>query len=113
MHTVVDHTVIGKKIREFRLSAGLTQEGLAERLGVTFQQVQKYERGVTKVNLMRLQELAIILGVPVSAFFDESSLVVFYLSEEESRLLKAFKQVPETLRGSVLEIVDNLGQKKS
>jgi transcriptional regulator with XRE-family HTH domain len=113
MRTVMDSATIGKKIREFRLIAGLTQEKLAEKLGITFQQVQKYERGATKVNLTRLQQLAGILDVPVSAFFEESSLTVYRLSEEEMCLLKAFKQVPESLRGSVLEIVSNLVQKRA
>ncbi|WP_136526309.1 helix-turn-helix domain-containing protein [Geomonas ferrireducens] len=111
MHTVQDSAAIGKKIREFRLLAGFTQEQLAEKLGITFQQVQKYEKGTTKVNLTRLQQLAGILDVPASAFFEESSLTVYRLSEEEMGLLKAFKQVPESLRGSVLEIVSNLTRK--
>lgn len=92
--------------------AGLTQERLAEKLGITFQQVQKYERGATRVNLARLQQLACILDVPVSAFFEESSLTVYRLSVEELKLLKAFKLVPESLRGSVMEIILNLAQKK-
>ena len=113
MNTVLDSEAIGKKIRAFRLMAGLTQEQLAEKLGITFQQVQKYERGTTKVNLTRLQQLACILNVPVSAFFEEPGLTVYRLSEDEMRILKAFKMVPESLRCSVIEIISNLSQKKA
>jgi transcriptional regulator with XRE-family HTH domain len=51
----------------------LTQEKLAEELGITFQQVQKYERGITKVNLEKLQQLSIVMKIPISAFFLDGS----------------------------------------
>jgi transcriptional regulator with XRE-family HTH domain len=112
MHMVMESAALGRKIRECRIVAGLTQEGLAEKLGVTFQQVQKYERGATKVNLARLQQLAEVLDVPISAFFDESSFSACRLSEDEAKLLKAFKQLSEPLRHSVLDVISNLLQKK-
>lgn len=107
----MDNIAIGKKIKELRLLAGLTQEGLAEELGVTFQQVQKYERAATKINLMRLQQIAVTLNIPVSSFFDASSYAVSTLSEEESKLLKAFRRVSPTLRSSVVDIVTGLAEK--
>jgi transcriptional regulator with XRE-family HTH domain len=103
---------IGKKIREYRQQAGFTQERLAEKLGITFQQVQKYERGLTKVNLTKLQQIAEVLKVPVSSFFEESSCTAYQLSEEEKQLLKAFRQINESLRNSVIEIVAGLKKKK-
>ncbi|MCM0082308.1 helix-turn-helix domain-containing protein [Geomonas sp. Red32] len=109
---MLDSAAIGKKIKEFRVSVGLTQEGLAERLGITFQQVQRFEKGTTKVNLSRLQQLAEILEVPVSAFFAESPNTVYNLTNEELRLLEAFKQVPKHVRGSVLDVVENMAVKK-
>ena len=60
---------VGGRIRAFRRRRGLTQERLAERLGLTFQQVQKYERGTNRVSASKLFEIATILGVGVSGFF--------------------------------------------
>lgn len=114
MSKVFDNSQIGQKIREFRLQAGLTQEKLAEELGITFQQVQKYERGATKVNLVKLQQLAAALKIPVSAFFDEGSYTAFQLTEEEMGLLQTFRKIRSTdYRSSVLDIVAGLARVKS
>lgn len=113
MSNVHTDTQIGTKIREFRLQAGLTQEKLAEELGITFQQVQKYERGVTKVNLVKLQQLAATLNVPISAFFVEGSYTAFQLSEEEKQLLTTFRSIKAVgHRKSVLDIVAGLSKVK-
>jgi transcriptional regulator with XRE-family HTH domain len=60
---------VGQRIRIQRLTAGLTQTALADELGVTFQQVQKYEKGVNRVGAGRLTKIAKVLGLPVSDFF--------------------------------------------
>jgi transcriptional regulator with XRE-family HTH domain len=65
---------IGQKVRTRRMEVGFSQEALAESLGVTFQQVQKYEKGVNRISASRLFEMAAALGVPVSYFFDGLSL---------------------------------------
>src|ERR1700704_6458641 len=62
---------VGLRIRAARLAAGLSQERLANALGVTFQQVQKYEKGVNRVGAGRLSDSARILSVPVSFFFED------------------------------------------
>lgn len=113
MSNVLNNSQIGLKIKEFRLQAGLTQEKLAEELGITFQQVQKYERGVTKVNLEKLQQLAIVLKVPISAFFLEGAYSAFQLSEEEKELLHTFRKIKSAdHRNSVLDIVAGLARVK-
>ena len=61
--------VIGRNIRIHRLARKMSQTELGNQLGVSFQQVQKYERGTNKVGASRLYDLAIALGVPVSFFF--------------------------------------------
>lgn len=61
---------IGQRMRARRLEIGMSQERLAVLLGVTFQQVQKYERGVNRVAASRLFDVAGALGVPVSSFFE-------------------------------------------
>jgi transcriptional regulator with XRE-family HTH domain len=108
MDRVLDSVAIGGKIRSFRLEAGFTQERLAERLGITFQQVQKYERGITKVNLSKLQQLAAILNVPVTAFFDGDSHTTYNLSNQEQLLLKRFRGLKQHHRDSLLDLLDGL-----
>lgn len=61
---------VGKRVRMRRLMLEITQGKLAKRLGVTFQQVQKYEKGINRISVGRLQEMAHILQVPVQFFFD-------------------------------------------
>ena len=61
---------VGQRIRIQRLAAGLSQSELAERIGVTFQQVQKYEKGMNRVGAGRLTHIARVLNVPVGSFFD-------------------------------------------
>lgn len=63
-------THIGNKVRQRRLALGMNQEVLASALGVTFQQVQKYERGLNRLSASRLFELTRVLGVPIKYFYD-------------------------------------------
>jgi transcriptional regulator with XRE-family HTH domain len=62
---------VGKRLRLRRTLLGMSQERLGELLGLTFQQVQKYERGANRIGSSRLYELGRILDVPVSFFFDD------------------------------------------
>ena len=64
-----DHHV-GARIRERRIMLGLSQQQLAQLIGVTYQQAHKYERGLNRISAGRLYEIAQVLGVPVSWFFD-------------------------------------------
>lgn len=110
---MVNNTEIGLKIRELRIKAGLSQEKLAAHLEITFQQVQKYERGITKVNLERLQQLAEILKVPVASFFEESKSKVYDLSENEMALLTAFREIKDgKSQQSLIYIADRLSKIK-
>ena len=114
MSKVLNNAQIGLKIREFRLQAGFTQERLAEELGITFQQVQKYERGVTKVNLEKIQQLAVVLRIPISAFFLEGSYSAYQLTDEEKQLLYSFRKIKSAdHRNSVLDVVTGLAKIKS
>jgi len=62
---------VGARIRTRRLLIGMNQETLARALGLTFQQVQKYEGGANRVSASRLSEIADILGVPIAYFFSD------------------------------------------
>jgi transcriptional regulator with XRE-family HTH domain len=101
---------IGRRIRTRRLSIGMSQTVLGDKLGITFQQVQKYEKGVNRIGSGRLEELAQILGVPVGYFFDDEpsaadTRAVLNLANtaQTMRLLKAFSDIksPETRQALV------------
>jgi transcriptional regulator with XRE-family HTH domain len=63
--------LIGERIAAFRKMRGISQGALGEAVGVTFQQVQKYEKGTNRASAGRLQEIAGVLGVPLISFFDD------------------------------------------
>jgi len=65
------HTKLGLAIRALRREKGVTQEDLAKLLNTTFQQIQKYEKGVNRISIMKLFAIAEYLKVPFKAFFDE------------------------------------------
>ena len=62
---------VGQRVREARLAKGMTQTDLGNALGISFQQVQKYERGANRIGSSRLFDLSRVLDVPVSFFFDD------------------------------------------
>lgn len=106
---MVDSKEIGRRIRSFRQDAGLSQEALAELVGVSFQQVQKYESGHTTLNILKLQQIADALKVQVSDFFDTTPSKHIRLTGEEDQLLQAFRSIKNAeMRGCVLKLVENL-----
>src|SRR5579883_3596877 len=98
---------VGLRIREFRKAIGISQTELAEQVGVTFQQVQKYENGTNRVGAGRLTQIANALDVPITAFFDgiaqslkrrravDSSLDELMAEPRAHKLLEAFCRIPE------------------
>jgi transcriptional regulator with XRE-family HTH domain len=66
-----ERTKIGAMIRNIRKSSGMSQMGLSEKIGVSYQQVQKYEYGTSELTISRLKQIADALGVPVRTFIDE------------------------------------------
>jgi transcriptional regulator with XRE-family HTH domain len=93
MGKVTTSSDIGLKIKELRQRTGLSQEKLAEMVGVSYQQVQKYEAGVTTLSVIKLQAIADALEVPVTEFFNPTSITQVRLSLEESELLQAFRRI--------------------
>jgi len=65
---------VGSRVRMRRMMLGMSQEKLGDALGLTFQQVQKYEKGTNRIGASRLQQIALILQVPVSFFFEGAPL---------------------------------------
>jgi transcriptional regulator with XRE-family HTH domain len=92
---------MGKKIRLRRVEQRLSQSDLGEKLGVSFQQVQKYEKGVNRVGASRLQQIATALDIPVTFFFDsdgktkEVESLLFLDSAFSLRLLRAYSKIQD------------------
>ena len=61
---------VGSRVRMRRMMVNMSQEKLGEKLGITFQQIQKYEKGTNRIGASRLQQIANVLGVPVGFFFE-------------------------------------------
>jgi transcriptional regulator with XRE-family HTH domain len=90
---------VGSRVRMRRLIVNLSQEKLGEKLGLTFQQVQKYEKGMNRIGASRLQHIAEILSVPVSFFFEGSPATVTGLSEnDQPPLMNDFLATSEGLQ---------------
>jgi transcriptional regulator with XRE-family HTH domain len=118
---------VGSRVRMRRVLVGLSQEKLGDSLGVTFQQVQKYEKGTNRIGASRLQQISKVLGVPVSFFFDDapgeenktdgfadggsSDYVVDFLSTSEGIALnRAFLRVRDPrVRRRIVDLVSALG----
>ena len=95
--------VVGRRLRARRLQLGLSQQALGDALGISYQQVQKYEGGVSRIGAGRLQQLAEILDVPVSVFFDErprgsedgDTAFAFLDTAHSLRLVQAFARISD------------------
>jgi transcriptional regulator with XRE-family HTH domain len=108
-------THIGTRIRQRRLLLGLSQQKLAQRIGLAFQQVQKYETGASKVSPGRLIALSEALDVPLMFFFDgladltpsRTGTVTDdpFKNRETLEMVRAFTQLPEGQRQAVLSLV--------
>lgn len=70
MNKVNKDVLIGKKLRQLRNIRGISQDSLANESGITFQQIQKYEKGVNRISASRLYDFSKILNVDVKTFFD-------------------------------------------
>lgn len=66
---------VGSRVRMRRMMISMSQEKLGEHLGITFQQIQKYEKGTNRIGASRLQQISITLGVPVAFFFEGAPTV--------------------------------------
>ncbi len=118
---------VGSRIRLRRTMMGMSQEKLGESLGITFQQIQKYEKGTNRVGASRLQNISSILGVPVSFFFEDApgdapvaapglqeasaTYVVDFLSSSEGlQLNRAFVRISDPkVRRRIIDLVKSLG----
>ncbi len=84
---------IGNKIKLYRQKACLTQEKLAETMGVTFQQIQNYESGKSKLNTDRLQQISDILNISPSHLLSEITEQTYLLSAQEIKLIDSYRAI--------------------
>jgi len=121
---------VGSRVRLRRMLLGMSQEKLGDHLGLTFQQVQKYEKGINRIGASRLFDLSKTLGVPISYFYEdapvaepglaedpseygektgESSVFDFLSTREGLELNKAFVKITNArVRRTIVEIVRSL-----
>ncbi|HEY0566555.1 MAG TPA: helix-turn-helix transcriptional regulator [Xanthobacteraceae bacterium] len=113
--------LVGQNIRICRLQKGLSQGELGQQIGVTFQQVQKYEKGANRVGASRLNQIANVLGVSLPSLFDGAPTATedesghsprYLLSKPHSlRLLQGFEKIGnEGTRLALLQLVECLSQ---
>src|SRR3990167_8350769 len=114
---------VGSRVRLRRMMLSMSQEKLGEALGITFQQIQKYEKGTNRIGASRLQHIASVLAVPVAFFFEDAPstpaeaagldsarpahyIVDFLSSSEGIQLNKAFVRIKDTkLRRRIIDLV--------
>jgi transcriptional regulator with XRE-family HTH domain len=97
---------VGSRVRMRRIMLGMSQEKLGEALGLTFQQVQKYEKGTNRVGASRIQQIAEILQVPVSFLFEGGPTGT---ATEGLSLTRAFTRISDTkLRRSIVDLVEQI-----
>ena len=107
MGTILNSKEIGWRLRKFRQQAGWSQERLAEQIGVSIQQVQKYESGSNKMNTDRLQQAAQALDVPIQSFFTDTEKTL-PLAVSEKLLLDSYRAIPnKDIQESILKITTN------
>jgi transcriptional regulator with XRE-family HTH domain len=121
---------VGSRVRMRRIMLGMSQEKLGEALGLTFQQVQKYEKGTNRVGASRLQQISEILQVPVSFLFDggpsgavnsdgfsegtsPAYVSDFLATSEGLALTRAFTRISDAkLRRSIVELVEQIAARE-
>ena len=115
---------VGRRIRAQRLVRGLSQTDLGKSLGITFQQVQKYEKGANRVGAGRLTRIAEVLGVPVAFFFsnleqgpgpgrDASEALGFLETSGAVRLVKAYSDIHDVdVRRALVDLAESIAAGK-
>jgi len=118
------NAILGRRVRALRHSRGLSRKELADGLGITFQQLQKYEDGTHRITAARLHEISKLLQVPISSWFgddtqatrsepgrrDERELVT---SARAIRLLKSFSQIEDAnIQNLIVSLCEGLAAKQ-
>jgi transcriptional regulator with XRE-family HTH domain len=118
---------VGQRIRIYRKARGLSQTTLADQLGVTFQQVQRYENGTSRIGAGRLMRIAHVLGVPIAALLGVNDTTTIKSSERRKvfsslklltvssalRLLRSYERVNDRkIRRSIVNLVESIAARR-
>lgn len=104
---------IGEIIKKYRLAANMSQMALAEKIGISYQQLQKYEKGINNISVYRLEQISEALKIPISSFLETEEperiaedIGEYGLSKEEKTLLELFRRIDnkDIKRGLLLEL---------
>ncbi len=124
---------VGNRVRMRRMLVGMSQEKLGQKLGLTFQQIQKYEKGANRISASRLFQISEILGVPVQFFFEDlplqeggeraaglgeageqTTIMDFLGSSEGLQLNRFFARISDPgVRRSIIELVRTLSRQET
>jgi transcriptional regulator with XRE-family HTH domain len=113
--------MVGARIRIFRTNLGLSQSDLAEKIGVAFQQVQKYESGANRVGASRLSRIAAALGIAIGELFepsqhkslDSKSPFQLLVEPDALRVLKAFARTTDPrVRRAIAQLVESVADQQ-
>jgi len=121
---------VGSRVRMRRIMLGMSQEKLGEALGLTFQQIQKYEKGTNRVGASRIQQISEILQVPVSFLFEGGPTSIsgngfsegtsptyvsdFLATSEGLALTRAFTRIADSkLRRSIVDLVEQIATREA
>ena len=115
-HPVDAH--VGKRIRHRRWMVGMTQQQLAEKVGIKFQQIQKYETGMNRVSASRLWDVADALGVQICFFFEglsddqpaQTAQGDILADKEALELVRSYYAIPEAQRRRLFDLVRVLSE---
>ena len=120
---------VGSRIRMRRIMLGMSQETLGEALGLTFQQVQKYEKGTNRIGASRLWQIAETLGIPVESFYEglqggsgaaaslsdsaeHAFMSEFIATSDGIALARAWPQLGSKLRRSLVDLVEQIAERE-
>ncbi len=111
-----DKKTIDQLIKEYRKARGISQMKLAEMVGVSYQQIQKYEKGISSISVDRLQQISRALGVPVNDFFTpekstiaETPAIYGKMTDDEQLLLHTFREIKDKkLKKAAIEFMKSL-----
>ncbi|MBX9710560.1 MAG: helix-turn-helix domain-containing protein [Xanthobacteraceae bacterium] len=122
---------VGSRVRMRRIMLGMSQEKLGEALGLTFQQIQKYEKGTNRIGASRVQQIGDVLQVPVSFFFEGGPTTSvnaaglsdapspayvsdFLATSEGLALIRAFTRIADAkLRRSIVDLVEQMASREA
>jgi transcriptional regulator with XRE-family HTH domain len=117
---------IGERVRVYRIKAGMAQEALGKPLGVTFQQIQKYEKGTNRIGASRLHLISEILNIPVAALFEDlpgpkrndsdnlmNEFVEFLGTALGQRLVQSFMKIRDkNVRTHLMRLIESISETK-